>query len=487
MCKIRTRYAPSPTGFMHVGNIRTALYTYFIAKKDDGTFILRIEDTDQNRLVDGAVEKIYSDLKSLGIQWDEGPDVGGEYGPYIQTERKGRYLEYAKKLVEEKKAYYCFCSEERLNKLREESSALGKPFKYDGRCANLSEEEYNKRIENGEKPVIRFKMPKTGNTTFHDEVFGDITVKNSELEDLILIKSDGLPTYNFANVIDDHEMAITHVVRGNEYISSTPKYELIYHAFGWDTPKYIHVPMINKNDGSGKKLGKRDGDVTFESLLDKGYLKETIINFITLLGWSPGGEQEIFSMDELVKTFDVKGISKSPAVYDVAKLNWMNGQYIRKSDIEYITELSIPFLIEEGLINKDTVESSRDKITKIISAVRGNVDYLAEIPNHARIFFEDEISIEDEEAKEIINKDHVNELMIAWKNKIESLEQVTGEDTKTLFKEIQKETSIKGKDLYMPTRVALTGQIHGPEMVDVFDILGKESIIKRIDKIIKNK
>lgn len=330
--KIRTRYAPSPTGYMHVGNLRTALYAYLIAKHDDGDFILRIEDTDQERFVEGATDVIYNTLELTGLKYDEGPDIGGKYGPYVQSERKDIYLKYAKELIEKGEAYYCFCSKERLDMLRTNAEALKRPFKYDKHCCDLTKEEIQEKLDAGIPYVIRQNNPTTGTTTFDDEIYGLITVDNSELDDMILIKSDGLPTYNFANVVDDHLMGITHVVRGSEYLSSAPKYNRLYDAFGWDVPVYVHCPPIMKD--AHNKLSKRNGDASFEDLLEKGYLKDAVLNYIALLGWNPGTTQEIFTLDELVQNFDYKNINKSPAIFDNVKLKWMNGEYIRKLSIE---------------------------------------------------------------------------------------------------------------------------------------------------------
>ncbi len=477
---VRTRFAPSPTGYMHLGNIRSALYTYLIAKKDNGTFVLRIEDTDRNRYVEGAIDKIYSDLAYLGFNWDEGPDIGGDFGPYIQSERREIYHKYVNRLLESGHAYYCFCSEERLENLREEYTKKGLNFMYDGLCKGVSMEEAKKRMEAGEKPVIRFKMPKVGTTSYHDEIFGELTFANSELDDIVLIKSDGYPTYNFANVVDDTEMKITHVVRGNEYISSTPKYKLIYDALGLPMPTVVHLPMVNKPDGSGKKLGKRDGDVTLDQYIEKGYLKEAVINFISLLGWSPGGEEEIFTLEELVSRFHIKGISKSPAVYDQNKLNWMNGIYIRKEPIEEITTLSVPYFVKEGLLTEKEAEERMEWLKMVVEAVRKNVITLSEIPEHAKIFFGDSVVIE-EEAKEVLEPESAKTVIKAFCDKVKTNE-ITEEFGKTVFKEIQTETGIKGKELYMPIRVALTGQCHGPEMLEILMILGKENMLKRAER-----
>ena len=345
MAKIRTRFAPSPTGRMHVGNLRTALYAYLIAKHEGGDFILRIEDTDQEREVEGAVDIIYRTLKETGLEHDEGPDKDGGVGPYIQSERqkKGIYLEYAKKLIDKGEAYYCFCDECRLKTLVTEFE--GKTIsRYDKHCLHLSKEEVEANLAAGKPYVIRQNNPEEGTTTFSDELYGDITVPNIELDDMILIKSDGFPTYNFANVVDDHLMNITHVVRGNEYLSSSPKYNRLYDAFGWEVPTYIHCPLITNEDH--QKLSKRSGHSSFEDLLEQGFLTEAIINFVALLGWSPEDNREIFSLQELVEAFDYHNISKSPAVLDMTKLKWMNGEYIKAMDDEKFYEMALPYIRE---------------------------------------------------------------------------------------------------------------------------------------------
>lgn len=354
---IRTRFAPSPTGFMHVGNLRTALYEYLTARHENGTFVLRIEDTDQERYVEGATDVIYNTLKIAGITHDEGPDVGGEYGPYVQSERKDMYKPYAEQLVKEGKAYYCFCSKERLDEIRK-NAPEGTVVGYDRHCRNLSAEEVEANLKAGIPYVIRQKMPVDGESTYHDLVYGDITIKNDELDDQILIKADGFPTYNFANVIDDHSMGITHVVRGSEYLSSTPKYNALYEAFGWDIPTYIHLPLINGKsvDENGNvtvsKLSKRHGSTGFMDLINEGFLPQAIINYIALLGWCPAGEyenREIFSMDELIRAFDINGISKSPSVFDYDKLEWMNGEYIKLMGSDEFLSNAKPFYDELGI------------------------------------------------------------------------------------------------------------------------------------------
>ncbi len=335
--EVRTRFAPSPTGYLHIGGLRTALYAYLYAKKNGGKFILRIEDTDLERYVDGAVEVIYSTMREAGLIWDEGPDVGGEYGPYIQTERKNIYLKYARQLVEQGDAYYCFCTKERLAKMHEDGAT-----KYDKHCLSLSREEVERRIAAGEPYVIRQNIPETGSTTYHDMVFGDITVENKELEDNVLIKSDGMPTYNFANVIDDHLMRISHVIRGVEYLSSTPKYNLLYKAFGWELPQYMHLQPIMRD--ATHKLSKRHGDASYDDFIKKGYLKDAILNYIALLGWSPKNDREKFTLDEMVEMFSVDGLSKSASIFDEAKMRWLNSCYVKELSPEDYYAHALPFM-----------------------------------------------------------------------------------------------------------------------------------------------
>lgn len=335
--EVRTRFAPSPTGYLHIGGLRTALYAYLYAKKNGGKFILRIEDTDLERYVDGAVEVIYSTMREAGLIWDEGPDVGGEYGPYIQTERKDIYLKYARQLVEQGDAYYCFCTKERLAKMHEDGAT-----KYDKHCLSLSREEVERRIAAGEPYVIRQNIPESGSTTYHDMVFGDITVENKELEDNVLIKSDGMPTYNFANVIDDHLMRISHVIRGVEYLSSTPKYNLLYKAFGWELPQYMHLQPIMRD--ATHKLSKRHGDASYDDFIKKGYLKDAILNYIALLGWSPKNDREKFTLDEMVEMFSVEGLSKSASIFDEAKMRWLNSCYVKELSPEDYYAHALPFM-----------------------------------------------------------------------------------------------------------------------------------------------
>lgn len=379
--KVRTRFAPSPTGKMHVGNLRTALYEFLIAKHAGGDFVLRIEDTDRERYVEGAVDIIYNTLNQTGLKHDEGPDKDGGFGPYIQSERQasGLYLEYAKKLVESGDAYYCFCDKERLESLKTTVSDDGKEITvYDKHCLSLTPEEVQANLDAGKPYVIRINMPTEGTTTFVDDLYGEITVENKELDDMILIKSDGYPTYNFANVVDDHLQEITHVVRGNEYISSSPKYQRLYEAFGWEVPKYVHLPLIT--DEEHKKLSKRSGHSSYEELVEQGFLPEAIVNYIALLGWSPEDNKEIFSLDELIENFDYLKINKSPSVFDINKLKWMNGEYIKAMDNEKFYEMALPYVKE--VITKDL------DLNMIMDMVKTRIEFFPEIPEMIDFFEE---------------------------------------------------------------------------------------------------
>lgn len=473
--KVRTRYAPSPTGFMHVGNLRTALYEYLIAKAQDGTFVLRIEDTDQERYVEGAVDVIYNTLKVAGLNHDEGPDLGGEYGPYIQSERKDMYLPYAQKLIDEGKAYRCFCTKERLEKIQEDNIGGG----YDRHCRDLPQEEIDRLLKEGVPYVIRQKMPIEGKTTFKDAVFGEITVDNSELQDQILIKTDGYPTYNFANVIDDHTMNITHVVRGSEYLSSTPKYNLLYEAFGWDIPTYVHLPLImGKNeDGSVSKLSKRHGATGFEDLVKDGYLPQAIINYIALLGWCPKDNQEIFSLAELEKAFDISGISKSPAVFDYDKLSWLNGEYIRLMSVEEFTQVAMPYF-------KEAFGDKEMPYEKLASILHQRVTQLTQIPQ--MIDFFSELPQYDKELfinkKSKTNLENAPVMLKAVYDKMKSLTEWTHDSIHDALISLAQELEVKNGTVMWPARIAIAGKTVTPGgAVEIFEILGKEESVRRME------
>lgn len=471
--RVRTRFAPSPTGYMHIGNLRTALYAYLIAKKHGGDFILRIEDTDQERYVEGAVDLIYRTLAETGLVHDEGPDLGGDYGPYIQSERRSIYKEYAEKLVELGGAYYCFCDKERLENLRAVQEASKMPTKYDGYCRNLSKEEIEEKKAAGIPYVIRQKMPTTGTTSFDDVIFGTIKVDNSTLDDNVLLKSDGLPTYNFANVIDDHLMGITHVIRGSEYLSSTPKYNLLYEAFGWEKPIYVHCPPVMKD--AHTKLSKRNGDASYEDIIAKGYLKEAVINYIALLGWSPGGENEIFDMQGLIEAFDPSGISKSPAIFDTQKLNWMNGEYIRRMSEEDFHALALPYYKQVITRDVDLMKLTRLLHTRVelLSDIPGQVDFIDSVPDYeSELYTHKKMKTNPENSLDSLKQVlPVLEAVSDW-----TMENVHD----AVFAKIQ-ELGVKNGLLLWPLRVALSGKAFTPGGgIELCDVLGKEESIKRV-------
>lgn len=476
MSKIRTRYAPSPTGYMHVGNLRTALYAYLIAKHEDGSFLLRIEDTDQERFVEGAIDVIYNTLRMTGLHHDEGPDVGGPVGPYVQSERRPIYTEYAKQLIEKGEAYYCFCSKERLDELKASQENDKQILKYDKHCLHLSKEEIEENLKNGVPYVIRQNNPTTGTTTFEDVIYGTISVDNSELEDMILIKSDGLPTYNFANVVDDHLMGITHVVRGSEYLSSSPKYNRLYEAFGWEIPVYVHCPPIMKD--AHNKLSKRNGDASFEDLIVKGYLKDAVLNFIALLGWNPGTNQEIFTLDELVEVFDFRNINKSPAIFDPVKLRWMNGEYIKKLPLVQFHELALPYYLE--VIHNPDVD-----LLKISELLQTRVEVLSDIPEFIHFFnelpeYSTDIYVHKKMKTTIENSVTNLEAALPEIEKIADWQHAVIED---VLMRLVAEMGIKNGQLLWPLRTALSGLQSSPGgAFELAVILGKEESLSRIRK-----
>ncbi len=480
--RVRTRYAPSPTGFMHIGNLRTALYEYLIAKSQDGDFVLRIEDTDRERYVQGAEEIIYSTLKTVGLNHDEGPDIGGTYGPYIQSQRKEMYMPYAKKLVEDGKAYYCFCDKERLEKLRSEGSNE-EYGGYDRHCRNLTQEEIKSKLNAGIPYVIRQKMPLNGTTTFKDAVFGEVTVENKELQDQILIKADGYPTYNFANVIDDHTMGITHVVRGCEYLSSTPKYNLLYEAFGWEVPEYIHLPLImGKNeDGSISKLSKRHGAVSFEELVKDGYLPEAIVNYIALLGWCPKDNNEIFSLEALKKEFSTDRISKSPSIFDYDKLNWFNSEYIRKMTAEEFFNVSQPviksFIGEIKLDCKKISEVLHQRVIKLTD-IPNMIGFLKELPDYEKeIFINKKSKTNLENSLVVLNRAKIE---------LENLKDWNHDEIHSLLINMAKDMELKNGTVMWPVRIAISGQTMTPGgAIEILEILGKDESLRRIELAIK--
>ena len=474
MSKVRTRFAPSPTGRMHVGNLRTALYAYLIAKHEGGDFILRIEDTDQERYVEGAVDIIYRTLEKTGLLHDEGPDKDGGVGPYVQSERQtqGIYLEYAKKLIEKGEAYYCFCDKERLESLRQ--TVAGKEIiVYDKHCLHLSKEEIEEKLAAGVPYVIRQNNPQTGTTTFHDEIYGDITVDNAELDDMILIKSDGYPTYNFANVVDDHLMGITHVVRGNEYLSSSPKYNRLYEAFGWDVPVYVHCPLITNEEH--QKLSKRCGHSSYEDLIEQGFLTEAVVNFVALLGWSPADNREIFSLEELVKAFDYHHMSKSPAVFDYTKLKWMNGEYIKAMDFDSYFEMAEPYI--RKVITRDydirkIAEMVKTRI-EIFPDIENLIDFFEELPEYdTAMYTHKKMKTTEESSLEVLT-----EILPV----LEAQQDYSNDALYQTLCDFVAEKGCKNGYVLWPVRTAVSGKQMTPAgATEIMEIIGKEESLKRI-------
>ncbi|MBR4719953.1 MAG: glutamate--tRNA ligase [Lachnospiraceae bacterium] len=476
MTKIRTRFAPSPTGRMHVGNLRTALYAYLIAKHEGGDFLLRIEDTDQERYVEGAVDIIYRTLKNTGLIHDEGPDKDGGVGPYVQSDRQatGIYLKYARQLIAEGKAYYCFCDKARLESLTQVVDGDEKAISvYDKHCLHLSKEEIDRNLAEGKPYVIRQNNPNEGTTTFHDEIYGDITVDNSELDDMILIKSDGYPTYNFANVIDDHLMGITHVVRGNEYLSSSPKYNRLYEAFGWEVPVYVHCPLIT--DEEHKKLSKRSGHSSYEDLIEQGFVTEAVVNFVALLGWSPEDNQEIMSLDELINKFDYRHISKSPAVFDYTKLKWMNGEYIKAMDFDKFYEIAKPYLTD--VIKKDL------DLKKIAGLVKTRIEIFPDIKDHID-FFEKlpEYDIGMYTHKKMkTNAESSLKVLMDVLPLLEAQEDYSNDALYAMLSEYVERNGVKNGYVMWPIRTALSGKQMTPGgATEIMEILGHDESLRRI-------
>ena len=474
MNKVRTRFAPSPTGYMHIGNLRTALYTYIIAKKNGGDFILRIEDTDQGRLVEGATEVIYQTLRECGLNWDEGPDIGGPVGPYIQSQRMGMFKKYAEDLVEKGEAYYCFCDKDRLDELKAIQEASGIMPMYDRHCRNLSPEEVKEKLDANVPYVIRQKVPLDGEVTFHDELYGDITVPCSTLDDQILIKTDGMPTYNFANVVDDHLMGITHVVRGNEYLASAPKYDLLYKAFGWEIPKYIHVEHIMKD--KQHKLSKRDGDASYQDLMKKGYLSEAVLNYIALLGWAPKGEQEIFTLPELIEEFDISGLSKSPAIFDPMKLKAINGEHIRRLSPEEFLSHAEPYIrqaVKREDIDIGRIASLLQPRTELFTEISEQIDFIDALPEYDNsLYCHKKMKTNEENSLESL-KDILPVL--------EGIEDWTQENIHNALFELIARKGVKNGIILWPLRVAVSGKSFTPGGgIELSVILGKEETIKRV-------
>lgn len=492
MTDVRVRFAPSPTGYLHIGGLRTALFNYLYARHTGGTMILRIEDTDRTRFVEGALENL---LKALswakveiyeGVMLDESGKVTerGEYGPYIQSDRvkAGIYNKYIEKLIEEDKAYYCFCSQERIDKVRDQQKADGLTPKYDGLCRSIPLEEAKKRIANGEEYTVRLKLPKNREISFVDRIKGKITFNTDDMDDQVLIKRDGFPTYHFAVVVDDHLMKITHVVRGDEWISSTPKHVYLYEAFGWDAPEYIHLPtVLNENH---KKYSKRNGDGMVEDFIEEGYLPEGLINFLALLGWSPDSEEEIFSIEELAKQFDFDRVNKTGAVFDKRKLDWVNGHYVREMSLEDLAKAIKPFMEKSGLVD----ENYSDENYKLLAETwQSAIDKFSDAPKLSKNYYlKDSEVCYDDEAKEILKEEDSKKLIDAYLAKLDEVSEIDTDFAKTIMKKIQKETGIKGKNLWFPIRAAITGSVHGPDLSNVMLLMSKDKINNRLKFVKEN-
>jgi nondiscriminating glutamyl-tRNA synthetase len=475
---VRVRFAPSPTGYLHIGGLRTALFNYLFAKHNNGKFILRIEDTDQQRKVEGAVESLLKTLESVGLKYDEGPKIGGDYGPYFQSERLDIYKHHIEQLTEQGNAYYAFETPGEIEEMRKNQESQGQQKMYDRSARNFTKEEVEQKLKQGLPYVIRLKVPLDSQVSFHDIVRGDVTIDTNLLDDQVLMKSDGYPTYHFANVVDDHLMAITHVIRGEEWLTSVPKHILLYKAFGWDIPEMAHVPLILNSDRS--KLSKRQGDAATEDFLKKGYLPEVLINFIAFLGWNPGETvtEEIFSLDELVKLFSLDRVNSAGAIFNYDKLNWMNAEYIKNYDLKKLTALALPYMQASGF---DTSDS--EKAERVVYAVRTYISRLDEIGEHAKIYYNADLTVNDEQ-KEILNSDSSKKVLNLLISKLEGFNLITADSFKPLLSEVQKETGVKGKNLFMPVRLALTGEEHGPELGLIAYVLGKDEIKRRIKNIV---
>jgi len=474
--EIRVRFAPSPTGYLHVGSLRTALYNYLYAKKVGGKFLLRIEDTDQTRYVDGAVENLFATLKAMGLEYNEGPEQGGEFGPYYQSERTEIYNKYVQDLLDKEKAYRCFCTPEDLEEMREERKAKGLDTRYDGRCRNLTKIEIEDHLENDSKHVIRLKVPQEGEITFYDIVREKVTFPWDMVDDQILIKSDGYPTYHLANVVDDHLMEISHVIRGEEWLSSVPKHLFLYESFGWKPPKMCHLPLLLNPDKS--KLSKRQGDVAVEDFLKKGYLPETLLNFVALLGWHAPNDQEFYTLVELEKAFSLKRINKSGSVFDIEKLNWMNGQYLRNLDLEVIGKYARKFFVEAGF----HIQNEKHYL-ELVDLARSRIHKLDEVTDFAKPFFT-ELEFTEED-KVVLETESSQTLFKFWVENIRDSVELNEELINGLLKRSAQELCIKGKNLYPPLRLALYGSAHGPELPTIIEILEKEKVLVRFNNLIK--
>ncbi|PCK23555.1 glutamate--tRNA ligase [Bacillus pumilus] len=480
--EVRVRYAPSPTGHLHIGNARTALFNYLFARSQGGKFIIRIEDTDQKRNVEGGEESQLRHLQWLGIDWDESIDKDGGYGPYRQSERNDIYKKYYDELLEKDLAYKCYCTAEELEEEREAQIARSEMPRYSGKCSHLSKEEEDKLIAEGREPSIRFRVPKGEIIKFDDMVKGDISFETDGIGDFVIVKKDGTPTYNFAVAVDDHLMKMTHILRGEDHISNTPKQIMVFNAFGWDVPLFGHMTLIvNENR---KKLSKRDESIIqfIEQYKNLGYLPEALFNFIALLGWSPVGEEELFTKEQFIDIFDVNRLSKSPALFDMHKLKWVNNQYVKALDLDQVVALTLPHLQKAGKVSEQLTEEENTWVRKLISLYHEQLSFGAEIVELTELFFKEQIEY-NQEAREVLAEEQVPEVMASFAGQLERLESFTPDEIKAAIKAVQKETGHKGKKLFMPIRVAVTGQTHGPELPQSIELLGKETVLNRIKQI----
>lgn len=480
--KVRVRYAPSPTGFLHIGNARTALFNYLFAEHYDGEFIIRIEDTDRKRHVEKGELSQLENLKWLGIDWDEGPSKGGDFGPYRQSERTDYYNPLIEQLLEEDKAYKCYCTSEELEAEREEQRAKGMMPQYSGKCAHLSDEERAEKEAEGITPSVRIRVPKNETYEFDDMVKGDISFESQSVGgDWVIQKRDGMPTYNFAVVVDDHKMAVSHVLRGDDHISNTPKQMMVYDALGWDYPRFGHMTLII-NAETGKKLSKRDTDVLqfIEDYRERGYLPEALFNFISLLGWSPVGEEEIFSKEEFVEIFDYDRLGTSPAAFDASKLDWIANQYMKEMDLDELTDLVLIHLQKQDYVGEEVSDEEYAHYKKLISLYQEQMSYAAELPEIAGLFFDKKIEWSEDE-REVLAGETVPEVLTAFKDELSKLDTFEAAEISKTIKAVQKETGVKGKNLFMPIRVATTAQQHGPQLGDAIELLGKEKVLDHLN------
>lgn len=477
---LKVRFAPSPTGPLHIGGARSALFNYLLARRENGVFIVRSEDTDLERSSRESEHNILEALRWLKIQWNEGIEVGGENGPYRQTERLDLYREYTKKLLESKQAYYCYCSEEELEEERQALIAKGETPHYLGKCRHLTEEQKAKYEAEGRKPVVRFRVPEGQQIVIHDLVRGEVVFESDGIGDYVIVKSDGIPTYNYAVVIDDSTMQVTHVIRGEEHLSNTPRQVLLYQALGLTAPEFAHISLILNTEGH--KMSKRDGDTAVIDYKAKGYLPEAVVNFIAFMGWAPTGEEEFFTLEELEKIFSLDRVSKSPAVFDLNKLNYINAHYIKQSSPERLAELALPYLQEMGIMPQDELsEKEKTWLLSFVQAIVNHLSYMAQVKEYVHYFYGSEAPIPEGEALEILRGEQVPAVIELFKTKVQALETLTSDGTRTLLKQITKELKLGGKLVYMPIRIALTGQMHGPELYDIIPILGRENVFERLE------